>query len=214
MRRALGWALDAAAAAVFGTLVAVLVAVGCLQSLVDHVFEGGDLWFCERSIPWYVARHRTIGVWWVNASQSSAPLLGEVPQHPPDSAAAAPEGEPPAPWALGLLPPMQGLPRGARVGVIGFGWPMPLAARAWVAVFQQDGFPMAAEVDIGGAVLENAVRRVGESAWRDIHLLPIGLAVDAAPWAALGLWCMRRLRRRRAAVSPPAASAAQPAQAP
>lgn len=210
MRAAVAWAIDLTVGAVFGTLVAALVAVGCLQSLVGHAFLGSDIWFCDRSIPWLVARHRAVGVWWLNASQSTAPLLGEVPPPPAGADASQAEGEPPEPWALRFLPPLQGLPRGARVGVIAFGWPMPMVARAWVALFQQDGFPMAAEVDVGGAVLENAVRRVGESAWRDLHLIPAGLVVDATPWALLGVWSMRRLRARGRAVSPPEAAAAPP----
>lgn len=213
MRRAVVWAIDLAVGAVFGTLLAVLIAVGCLQSLMGHVFLGSDTWFCERSIPWLVARHRAVGVWWLNASQSTAPLLGEVPPGPTGAEASQAEGLPPEPWALRFLPALQGLPRGARVGVLAFGWPMPMAARAWVALFQQDGFPMAAEVDVGDAVLENAVRRVSESAWGDLHLIPAGLVVDALPWALLGTWSMRRLRARRRSVSPPEASAAPPAPA-
>lgn len=214
MRGALAWAIDLVVGAVFGTLLAALIAIGCLQSLMGHAFLGSDTWFCERSIPWLIARHRAVGVWWLNASQATAPLLGEVPQSAPEADPAQTEGAAPEPWAMHFLPPLQGLPRGARVGVIAFGWPMPMVARAWVALFQQDGFPMAAEVDVGGAVLENAVRRVGESKWRDLHLIPAGVVVDALPWSLLGVWSMRRLRARHRRVSPPEASAAPPAPAP
>lgn len=210
MRRWLAWAIDLCVGAAFGSLLATLIAVGCLQALVDHRFLGSDLWFCERSVPWLIARHRAVGVWWMNASQSSAPLLGEVPPPPSDSDQPPAEGMPPEPWALRHLPPMEVLPRGARVGAIAFGWPMPMVTRSWVAVFQQDPFPMAAEVDVGGAVLENAVRRVGESRWSDLHLLPTGALVDALPWTLLGVWSMRRLRKRR--VSRP--EAAEPPRAP
>lgn len=216
MKRSLGWAFDLAVSAVFGTLLATLVAVGCLQSLVGHAFQGNDMWFCDQNIPWLIARHRAVGVWWLNASQTSAPLLGEVPYAPPGSPAPSAEGTPPEPWAERCLPPLRGLPQGARVGVIAFGWPAPMVARSWVAVFQQDGFPMAAEVDIGDAVLENAVRRVSESSWHDLRVLPSGVVIDALPWSLLGLWSMRRLRQRSRAraLSPQAASEAPPARAP
>lgn len=216
MMRALGWAFDLMVSAVFGALLATLIAVGCLQSLVGHAFLGSDIWFCDQNIPWLIARHRAVGVWWLNASQSTAPLLGEVPYTPPGSQPSPAEGTPPEPWAERALPPLRGLPQGARVGVIAFGWPVPMVTRAWVALFQQDGFPMAAEVDVGGAVLENAVRRVGESEWRDLRVMPSGVFLDALPWSLLGLWSMRRLRARdrSRAVSPPAAAAAPPAPAP
>jgi hypothetical protein len=197
---------------VFGLLMAALTAIGCLVALYGHAFDGADMWYCDRSIPWLVARHRAAGLWWVNASQSTAPLLGEVASGPDTPVAAEAEGVPPPAWMLHLLPPMRGMPRGARVGAIAFGWPQPAFSRAWVAVFQQDTFPMPAEVDVGDAVMENAVRRVGEGNWSDLHVMPAGLAVDALPWSALGLLGLRAWRRR-AAVSRRAAAAPPPAPA-
>lgn len=216
MMRMLGWALDLLVSAVVGTSMAALVAVGCLQALVGHAFLGSDIWFCQRTIPWLVARHRAVGVWWFNASQSTAPLLGEVPRARPGSDGPLAEGLPPEPWAAMHLPPMEGLPQNSRVAVIAFGWPVPMVARVWVAVFQQDGFPMAAEVDVSGAVLENAVRRVSEDRWSDLRWMPSGVMIDALPWSLLGLWSMRRLRARARtrAISRPAASEAPPAPAP
>lgn len=206
-----GWILDAAVASTFGCLMAVLTAVGCLLALYGHAFEGADTWFADRCVPWLVARHRAVGIQWVNCSQAAAPLLGEVASGPDTPAVAEAQGPPPPEWMLGLVPPMQGLPRGARVGGIAFGWPVPAFRRAWVAVFQQDPFPMPAEVDMGDAVMENAVRRVGDDATKDLHVMPWGLAVDALPWAALALWGLRQWRRR--GVSPPAAAAPPPAPA-
>lgn len=206
-----GWVLDALLATVFGTLMALLVAAGCLMSMQDHVFQGADTWFADRCVPWLVARHQAVGIQWVNASQAAAPLLGEVASGPDTPVVAEAEGPPPPAWLRRLVPPMQGLPRGARVGGLAFGWPLPAFSRAWVALQQQDTFPMPAEVDVGDAVMENAVRRVGEGSWRDLHVMPAGLVADVLPWTALGLWGLRAWRRRR--VSRPAAAAAPPGPA-
>ncbi|NDC13961.1 MAG: hypothetical protein EBZ76_01780 [Synechococcaceae bacterium WB9_2_170] len=204
-----GWLLDGLLAIAFGGLMSLLTASGCLLALYGHAFDGADVWFADRCVPWLVARHRATGIWWVNASQSAAPLLGEVASGPDTPVSAEAEGPAPPEWMQGLLPvPMKALPRGARVGAIAFGWPMPAFSRAWVALFQQDTFPMPAEVDVGDAVMENAVRRVGEGSWRDLHLMPAGFAIDTLPWAALGLWSLRAWRRRR--LSRPEAGAAPP----
>lgn len=206
-----GWILDAAIASIFGCLMAILISAGCLLAMYDHAFEGSDIWFADRSVPWLVARHRAVGIRWVNCSQSTAPLLGDVASGPDTPVVSEAEGPPPPEWLRQLVPPLQGLPRGARVGGIAFGWPMPAFSRAWVALFQQDTFPMPAEVDVGDAVMENAVRRVGEGNWGDLRPMPAGLVLDALPWAALGLLGLRRWRRGR--VSPPAAAATPPAPA-
>lgn len=207
-----GWLLDATLAVVFGSIMTVLAATGCLMSLSGHAFEGADVWFADRSVPWLVARHRAVGIEWVNASQSSAPLLGEVASGPQTPVAAEAEGPPPPAWMRAVVPPMEGLPRGARVGAIAFGWPQPAFCRGWVAVFQQDTFPMPAEVDVGDAVMENAVRRVADGSPGDLRLMPSGVAIDVLFWAALGLAGLRTWRRR-SAISRPAAAAPPPAPA-
>ena len=204
-----GWLLDVTLSAAFGSIMTVLAASGCLMALYGHAFEGSDVWFADRCVPWLVARHRAVGIEWVNASQSFTPLLGEVATGPDTPVAVEAEGPPPPAWMRELVPPMQGLPRGARVGAIAFGWPRPAFRRAWVAILQQDTFPMPAEVDVGDAVMENAVRRVGEGSWNDLRLMPAGLTADAIFWSAIGLVALRAWRRRRA-ISRPAAAAPPP----
>ncbi|MGA1265995.1 MAG: hypothetical protein ACO32J_02310 [Phycisphaerales bacterium] len=195
MRSGMAWLPRLAVACATGTLTALLVAATCLMANLDRRSLPTETWFERGRRPWIVAQHQGLGTWWVNASRSHAPLLGQVPE----------DFRPPS-WALQCWGPLDASPEGARAAALAGGWPLPALARGWVVHDAKAMFPASAEFDVSGAIMDAARERMGDSGWRDLRLLPGGLLVDALPWAAVTLWLLRR-RTRRGAVSPPAASA-------
>lgn len=209
MRRMAGWVLDAALSAVAGTLCATLLAALLLQAMIGHRVERVEVWFCERAVPWWLSRHRMVGVWWINGQQNLAPTLGDLPRAEPGEPSS--EGDPPAAWALRTLPDLAALPTDARFAAIAAGWPLPAFSRSWVVLASHEAFPIPAEIDVSAFAMESGVARLSEDGFAAVRVHPAALAVNAAPWSLLSLWGLRTLRARR--LSRPAAAAAPPAPA-
>jgi len=191
----MAWPLRLAMACAIGTVMAIFVAATCLMANLGRRTLPTETWFERGRLPWTVAQHRGLGTWWVNASRSHAPLLGQVPE----------DFRPPS-WALRCWGPLEASPEGGRAAALAGGWPLPALARGWVVNDAKAMFPASAEFDVSGAIMDAARERLGESGWQELRLLPGGLLVDACPWAAVTFWLLQR-RARRATVSPPAASA-------
>ena len=189
----MAWLLRLAVACATGILMAIFVAATCLVANLDRRPLPTETWFERGRLPWTVAQHQGLGTWWVNATRSHAPLLGQVPE----------DFRPPS-WALRCWETLDASPEGGRAAALAGGWPLPALARGWVVNDAKAMFPASAEFDVSGAIMDAARERMGDGSWRDLRLLPVGLLMDACPWAAVTLWLLRR-RARRAAVSPPAA---------
>lgn len=197
MRRALGWSLDGALAAIGATLTATLLATLLLQALLGQRLRAIDLWFCDRVTPWWLSRHDAIGVRWINGFQQIPQLLGAVPLPNPMLGDESSEGDAPEPWARAFLPDLGSLPADSRFAALGAGWPFPAFVRTWVVLDPHAAFPIHAELDLSGFAIESAVARLGETGLEGIRVRPLALAADALPWFALQLWGLRRLRARR-----------------
>lgn len=196
MRRAGLWSLQVALSALLGVGMALLLSAACLMANLGKATVPSDTWFQGGRLPWLVAQTRGLGTWWANAVRTSAPLLGEAPE----------DFRPPA-WAMQLWGPLDHLPANTRMAAIAGGFPLPAMGRGWVTTDVREIFPPSADLDLTGSVMDMGRDRFGESRWSEIQLLPAGVAVDAAPWAVVSLWLMRRRTRvsRPAAAAPPTA---------
>lgn len=212
MRRVAGWVLDSLLAVIGGLLLATLLAAGLVQACIGLRIESIDVWMCDRNVPWWVARHRALGVRWINGQQNLTPLLGETPLQPADTSEPSADGPPPATWALSRLPPLAGLPIDSRFAALGVGWPVPAFVRTWVVLDPQATFPISAELDQSTFAIESAIARLGSEDLGRVQVDATGLVVDAAPWIAASLGTLRWLRARRlnrpAAAATPSAPAA------
>ena len=62
----------------FGGVMAPLTAVGCLLALYDHDFNGADVWYADRCVPWLVARYCERSRERTGTPGGTAPRWGEI----------------------------------------------------------------------------------------------------------------------------------------